>query len=163
MLAKRDGWKPYQGQDWQQASAYDRDVDAGGAVGLADCYARAHAADGVTIVVTNSDDDPTRVDFTIQDRIANAWADRHGSLDGGTWEACDGEDFVYDSTYWHDDLFAELRKEGFRFDFSQYGEPDEHDLDVMRHACDCDECQGDYHAGEEHLSKLENEACATGD
>lgn len=128
---------------------YEREVEAGGAIGLADAYARVHDPAGVTIHVENSDDDPTRVEFHVQDPIANAWADRHGALDGGTWETADGEDFVYDGTYWREDLFDELRKEGFDFDFSSYGEPDERDLAIAAHAADCDVCQGDWHRAEE--------------
>lgn len=121
------------------------------AIRLSDEWARINATDGVEIIVQNSDDDPTRVDFHVQDPIANEWAEKHGSLDGGTWECADGPDFIYDSTYWHPGLFEELRKEGYVFDFSEYGEPDEHDLEVARHASECEECQYDWHAGEEHL------------
>lgn len=117
-----------------------------------DTWRRINSIDGVEIIVENSDDDPTRVDFHINDPIAGQWADKHGSLDGGTWES-DGAGFCYDSTYWHPKLFEELQKEGFSFDFSQYGEPDEHDLEVSRHACDCDECQGDWRQGEKHLAE----------
>ena len=130
---------------------YNREVEAGGAVGLADAYARAHDPAGVTVHVENSDDDPTRVEFHAQDRVANAWAERHGALDGGTWETSDGEDFVYDSTYWHAGLFDDLRKKGFNFDFSSYGEPDERDLAIAKHASECDVCEYDFRKAEEHF------------
>jgi hypothetical protein len=106
-----------------------------------DNWKRIHDVAGVTIHVENSGDDPTMVCFHIQDPIADAWADAHGSLDGGTWES-DGSDFAYDLTYWHPDLFAGLKKEGFDLDFSSYSEPDEHDLDVAKHASRCEQCQG---------------------
>jgi hypothetical protein len=118
-----------------------------------DEWRRINSVDGVEIVVVSSDDDPTRVDFHIQDPLAHEWAERHGSLDGGTWESCDGPEFVYDSTYWHPKLFEELQAEGFDFDFSQYSEPDEHDLEVSEHAGNCDECEYDWHKADEHLKE----------
>jgi hypothetical protein len=122
------------------------------AITRADRYARVHDPAGVTIVVESSDDDPTLVTFHIADPIANAWADRHGSLDGGTWETSDGEDFVYDTTYWHEGLFEEIKKEGFDLDFSSYGEPDERDLAIVAHAADCEACQGDFSNAEKHFT-----------
>jgi hypothetical protein len=121
------------------------------AIRLSDEWARINDPAGVEIIVQNSDVDPTRINFHVSDPIANEWAEKHGSLDGGTWECADGPEFIYDSTYWHPGIFDELRKEGYVFDFSEYGEPDEHDLEVARHASECTECQYDWHAGEEHL------------
>jgi hypothetical protein len=115
---------------------------------FADILARIHDKAGVTIVVENSDDDPTCVEFSVHDPIANAWAEQHGSLDGGRWECADSHSFIHDSTYWRPGMFAELRKEGFRFDFSLYDKPDERDVKIAEHAANCAVCQGDWHKAE---------------
>jgi hypothetical protein len=121
---------------------------------MLDRWTRINAKDSVTIVVANSDDDPTQINIHVQDEIADAWADAHGSLDGGTWECADGSDFVYDMLYWRPGLFTELLAEGFKFDFSGFGEPDERDLAVAAHASECDECEYDWHKADEHYDQI---------
>jgi hypothetical protein len=117
-------------------------------------YERIDRKDGVTIVLETSDDDPFQITAHMQDPIADAWADAHGSLDGGTWECCDGPDFVYDILYWRPGLIEELQAEGYNFDCSQLYEPGEEETAIARHSGECDECQGDYRQAEEHVSKL---------
>lgn len=119
---------------------------------LRENYDRIGRPDGVTIVLETSDDDPFRITAHVQDPIADAWADAHGSLDGGTWECCDGPDFVYDILYWRPGLIEELQKEGYSFDCSQLYEPGEEETAIMQHACDCDACQGDYREAEKHVA-----------
>jgi len=124
---------------------------------LADKWRRIHDVAGVTIRVENSDDDPTIVEFIIQDEIADAWADAHGSLAGGTWECVDGPEFVYDITYWHPRLFEELEKEGYDLDFSNYSEPDERDIAIANHLGECHECQqsGDWESYSKHYDECQ--------
>lgn len=117
-------------------------------------YERIDRPDGVTIVLETSDYDPFQITAHIQDPIADAWADAHGSLDGGTWECCDGPDFVYDILYWRPGLIEELQAEGFDLDCSQLYEPGEEETAIATHAGECDACQGDYRQAEEHVSKL---------
>lgn len=119
-------------------------------------YARVGWPWGVTVHVENSDDDPFRVSFHVSDEIASDWADANGSLDGGTWETADGTDFVYDCGQWHEDLFENLRKEGYDLDLSSWNDPDEEDLALARHAHGCEECQEhwDFDKIREHVAKL---------
>jgi|HubBroStandDraft_2_1064218.scaffolds.fasta_scaffold41066_3 hypothetical protein len=119
---------------------------------LIDQWRRINSIDGVMIHVENSDD-PTMINFHISDPLAHEWSEKHGSLAGGTWESADGPDYVYDSTYWHKDLFPELEAEGYDFDFSTYSEPDEDDLQAAQHAAECDECQYDHAKAVEHLAE----------
>jgi hypothetical protein len=119
-------------------------------------YERIGDPAGVEIQIHSSEDDPYQVTFIIQDEIADAWADAHGSLDGGTWECADGPGFVYDHGFWTPTLFEELRKEGFNLDFSQwYGDPDENDERIARHAGECDECSGDFSRARDHVEESE--------
>ena len=121
-------------------------------------YDRIDRPDGVTIVLETSDDDPFQITAHVQDPIADAWADAHGSLDGGTWECCDGPTFVYDILYWHPGLIEELTREGYDLDCSQLYEPGEEETAIARHSGDCDTCQGDYRQAEEHVSRLATRA-----
>jgi len=125
-----------------------RDEGPAAAAQIADDMARIADPKGVTIYVTNRDDDPTVVAFHIQDPLATAWCDRHGALMGGTWECADGSDFWYDSGVWYPGCFDELRE--YKLNFAEYGEPDDRDLAIMAHASECDACGYDYHKAEEH-------------
>lgn len=118
-------------------------------------YDRIHRPDGVKILVENSGDDPFQIIFTINDRVADAWADANGSLDGGTWEA-DGHDksFVYDIGYWRPSLFDALMAEGYNLDFSTWSDPDDLDLEVQEHLSDCGKCDGDFFSGKKHVAKI---------
>jgi hypothetical protein len=135
---------------------------------IAQAYVRANRKDGVEVHVSNNGDDPFQVDFTINDPVADAWANAHGSLGGGTWEGTGDPGFVYDSTCWHEDLVEDLQREGFDLDLSEYGEPDADDLRVMDHihgtvATDdapategCEACQNyGYRDGVKHLEELD--------
>ena len=94
-----------------------------------------------------------------QDPIADAWADAHGSLDGGTWECCDGPDFVYDILYWRPGLIEELQAERLRSQLlPALYEPGEEETAIATHAGECDACQGDYREAEKHLES--RAACA---
>ncbi len=104
-----------------------------------------------SIRLSNSGDDPTHIIAVVEGEYADQWADHHGSLDGGTWERADGPTFVYDILYWRPGLFETLEDEGYRFDYSEFGEPDEHDLAVAKHASECDECSYDWHKAETHM------------
>ena len=53
-------------------------------------------------------------------------------------------------------MIEELQKEGFRFDFSNFIEPDERDLEIARHASECGECEYDWRAASEHLEAIED-------
>jgi hypothetical protein len=116
-------------------------------------HARVQWPDGVTVHVENSDSDPFRVDFHAFGDIASDWADVHGALDGGTWENDEG--MIYDSGYWHKDLFDNLRKEGFKLDLSSWNDPDEGDHAAARHASNCEECQEhwDWDRIREHMKE----------
>ncbi len=118
-------------------------------------YARIQDPAGVVIHLETSDDDPTRCTAHIHDVIADAWCNAHGSLDGGTWECCDGPEFCYDILNWHPGQIEALQAQGYRFDFSAYSEPNEHDIAVMSHASECEDCQWDYRKGEKHLADTE--------
>lgn len=130
---------------------------AGVAATLADDYSRAHAVDGVKIHIDNEGDDPCMITFIIRDPIADAWANRHGSLAGGTWECPDGDEtFVYDTTVWHPKLIEELQAEGFDLDQSDYVEPDEDDILASEHACSgCEICGSSVEKAREHLVDAE--------
>jgi len=130
---------------------YDGEVAAGGAIGLADAYARIHDPAGVEIKLANSDDDPTRIDATIHDPIAEAWVDVHGSQQGSTWEGTGDPGFVYDSWTWHPKMIEELQAEGLNLDQSEYSEPDERDIAIAIHASECDVCQYDWRKAAEHF------------
>ncbi len=113
-------------------------------------WERIGRKDGVTIFLETSDEDPFRTTAHIHDRIASAWCDAHGSLDGGTWEECDGPEFCYDILNWHPGQIEALQAEGYNFNFSQYSEPDERDIEIMNHAAECESCQYDYSQAKEH-------------
>lgn len=54
-------------------------------------------------------------------RQAKAWADRHQSIDGSSWEtARDLDGLVYTITYDRPGLIADLRAEGYTLDLSDY-------------------------------------------
>lgn len=110
------------------------------------------------IRLSNSDDDPTQIIAIVEGDYADKWADHHGSLDGGTWESADGPTFVYDILYWRPGLFEELEADGYKFDHSEYSEPDEHDLAVARHASECEKCSHDWHKAEKHMESLRAES-----
>lgn len=131
--------------------SYAAEVNAGGAICLADAYARIHDPAGVEINLSNSDDDPTRIDATIHDPIAEAWVDVHGSQQGSTWEGTGDPGFVYDSWTWHPKLIEELQAEGLNLDQSDYSEPDERDIAIAEHAANCDICQCDWRRAAEHF------------
>jgi hypothetical protein len=117
-------------------------------------FERIYKKDGVTIKVENLEDDPFMVQFIIHDEVADAWAEVHGSLCGGTWEKVDGPDFVYDIGTWHPKLFEELKKEGFDLDFSEYSEPEAGDFPIAEHAGKCDRCSGDFSKAKKHLAEV---------
>jgi len=127
------------------------------AIKLANEIHRINRADGVTIQLETSDDDPTQFTAHIADELADEWCEAHGALDGGTWECADGPDFCYDILYWRPRLIEELQKEGFDFDFSQFSEPDERDIAVAMHASECSECEYDWHKANDHLVEIEAE------
>lgn len=108
----------------------------------------------LTIRLSNSDDDPTQIIAEVSAPFASQWADDVGSLAGGTWETADGDELVYEVLHWEPDLFEDLEKEGYRFDYSEYDEPDEDDLFVAKHASECTACSGDWHRGQRHCEKL---------
>jgi len=108
---------------------------------LSDEWSRINSVDGVEIQIENSDDDPFRVNFSVNDPIANEWAEKHGSLDGGTWECCDGPDFIYDSGMWHEKLFEELKAEGYDLNFGQWSDPEPEDHETAAHIAECEDCQ----------------------
>lgn len=117
-------------------------------------YERIQKIDGVTIKLSNREDDPFVITFEIHDEIADAWANAHGSVCGGTWECADmGTSFVYDMGSWYADLFDELKEEGYKLDFSEYSEPDEQDLAIINHAMECPKCanHGDFQAAKKHV------------
>lgn len=124
------------------------------AVQLAEDYSRVNDPAGVTIVLENSDDDPTMINAHISDPLAHAWVEKHGSFEGSTWEECDGPDFQYDTWTWHRDLIEDLRKDGLNLDLSQYSDPDERDIAIAAHAAECEDCQWNWHAAEEHYDAL---------
>ncbi len=120
---------------------------------LADRYARAHDPGGVEIMLDNHDDDPCMITLMVRDAIASAWADRHGSLVGGTLEEADGEDCVYDTTIWYPKLIDELLEKGLNLDLSDYADPEENEIRASAHAaCDeCPICRGSYERALEHF------------
>ena len=107
----------------------------------------------VTIVVENSDDDPFYVMLTVSDPNAEAWADMDQTIDGSSWEGTDVPSLVYTITSWREGLFDELRAQGYKLDFSQYSEPGEDEIAVMKHAIDCDVCRDhmDFRRAEKHV------------
>jgi hypothetical protein len=122
-------------------------------------YARIQDPAGVTIRVENSDDDPFTISFSVSDPgdsdegIADAWADRHGALMGGTWEACDGPDFVHDYGHWYPGCFDKLKE--YDLDLSVYSEPEEDDLAIARHMHDCPACsRDDFQRAKEHCERI---------
>lgn len=120
---------------------------------IVDNYLRIQDVAGVEIKVSSRDHDPFEVHFEISDVIADAWADAHGSLCGGTWETAGGTDFVYDIGMWHPGLWDELKKEGYNLDFSEWSDPDEDDLAIANHLGECPECEGkDFAAAKKHVT-----------
>ena len=63
--------------------------------------------------------------------------------------------FVYDTLTWRPGLIADLRKEGFTLDLSEYCEPSEAEIATARHAFVCGECEYDYRKAEQHLAGAE--------
>lgn len=104
-------------------------------------YARVGWPDGLTVYVTNSDDDPFRVNFHAQEDFADDWADAQGALDGGTWESADGDGFIYDSGQWEPKLFERLKAEGYDLDFSEWSDPEPEDHETAAHIHECQACQ----------------------
>lgn len=111
-------------------------------------------ADLYTIVVENTDDDPTQLMVHVSGEYAAQWAEYHGSLAGGTWEKADGPDFVYDIICWAPNLIEQVTAEGFDLDLSQYSDPDPRDLAIAEHATTCEECSYDWHRAEKHMQKI---------
>jgi hypothetical protein len=72
----------------------------------------------LTVVVESQEDDPFSVMFTVQGPHADHWADHVGAIAGGTWESCDGSDFVYDIGSLHPGCYAEWKAEGYKLDLS---------------------------------------------
>ena len=119
---------------------------------IIETYERIQRKDGVTVKVSNCEDDPFMVQFEVSDEIADAWADAHGSLCGGTWETADGTDFVYDSGVWYEGLFDELKAEGFNLDFSEWSDPEEEDFAIAKHWHECPQCEGtDFERAKKHM------------
>jgi hypothetical protein len=117
-------------------------------------YARVGWPDGLTVHVTNSDDDPFRVNFHAYSEIASDWADAQGALDGGTWE---GEDeFIHDSGMWDSKLFDRLRAEGYRLDLSEWSDPEPEDHETAKHISECYACQDhwDFSKAREHMQDV---------
>lgn len=127
------------------------------AVKLACDINRINRIDGVEIILETSDYDPFQTTAHIHDELASEWCDAHGSLDGGTWEECDGPEFCYDIINWYPGQIDALQKEGYDFNFSQYVEPDDEQIAVGNHLANCDECDYDYSKGEEHARKISEE------
>lgn len=75
------------------------------------------------VIVESSEDDPFSVVFTVQGPHADHWADHVGAIAGGTWESCDGSDFVYDTGSLYPGCYEEWQAEGYNIDLSQA--PDE--------------------------------------
>jgi len=124
------------------------DKPYGGAVGLADAYARIHDPAGVEIKLSNSDNDPTQIAADIHDPIAEAWADVHGSQQGSTWEGSGDAGFLYDYWIWHPKLIEELTAQGLNLDLSEYSDCDEQEIAIATHANDCPSCSGSYSKAE---------------
>lgn len=72
----------------------------------------------LTVVVDSRDDDPFSVSFDVHGPHADHWADHVGAIDGGTWESCDGEDFVYDIGSLRPGCYAAWKAEGYKLDLS---------------------------------------------
>jgi hypothetical protein len=126
-------------------------------------YDRIQKVNGVEIKVTNDGDDPFSVMFEIHDVIADAWADAHGSLCGGTWECPDKDtSFVYDMGSWHATLFDELMAEGYDLDFSEWSDPEEEDHAIVKHWMECPKCKGtDFGQSKKHVEELAAKAKAS--
>ena len=155
---------PYGDTHWETLDALDDDAARAvymcivakheGAAIAADYwknYCRIHDPRGVTIRVSSSDDDPFAITFIVQDDIANAWAEAHGSIAGGTWE-CPDEDpsFVYDCAFWYPGIWEKLAE--YDLDFSEWSDPDEDEIAIAQHARECPVCDGDYRTAEEHVA-----------
>lgn len=121
------------------------------AIKLANDLRRIASIDGVTIQLETSDYDPSQTTAHIHDELATEWCDYHGALDGGTWEECDGPEFCYDILQWYPGQIQALQKEGYHFDFSQYSEPSEEEIEILKHAATCIDCDCDYSKSEEHV------------
>jgi hypothetical protein len=75
------------------------------------------------VVVESQGYDPFSVMFTVQGPHADHWADHVGAIAGGTWEACDGANFVYDIGGLYPGCYEKWQAEGYNLDLSQA--PDE--------------------------------------
>jgi hypothetical protein len=120
-------------------------------------YTRAHKTDGVTVVVSTNEEDPFRIDFYVSDPIACQWADHDQTIAGASWEGTGDEGLAYASTYWHGDLIAELEKEGYDLNLSQYCEPSEEDLRIADHQHSCEACEhrGEFRHAAKHVEEID--------
>ncbi len=105
-----------------------------------------------TVKLVTSEEDPTRISVDVFYEFAEQWADAVGSTEGSTWESTGDRGFVYDIWQWRPGIIADLVKEGFKLDLSEYSEPSEDEIATAIHAHECEACQYEYRKAEQHRS-----------
>jgi len=98
--------------------------------------------------------DPMQITVDVSGPTAHAWADNDQTIAGASWEtARDMPEYAYTVLSWYPTLIADLKKDGYRLDLSEYNEPTADEIAIAIHASECDECSWDYQRAEEHCAQ----------